>query len=229
MTTRYTLPDLAYDYGALEPHISAKIMELHHDKHHRGYVDAANLAAERLAEARRSANFAAIAAVERELAFHVSGHVLHSMFWQNLSPRGGGEPEGELAEAIRRDFGGFDPFKQQFIKAASTIMGSGWAALVWDPIAHRLTTLQIHDHQSDVMQGAVPILVLDAWEHAYYLQYQTDKASYFDALWHLWNWQDVASRYAIVRKLDLALRATSDDPSAPQQETNRFLDGPPSR
>jgi Fe-Mn family superoxide dismutase len=210
MTTQYTLPDLAYDYGALEPHISAKIMELHHDKHHRAYVEGANAAAERLASARSSRDLQNVAALERELAFHASGHVLHSMFWQNLSPRGGGEPQGALSEAIGRDFGGFEPFKRQLIKTASTIMGSGWGALVWDSVAHRLATVQIHDHQSDITQGAIPILVLDAWEHAYYLQYQTDKGAYFDAIWNLWNWSDVASRYAVVKKLDLALPSTAN-------------------
>jgi len=205
MTTRYTLPDLGYDYGALEPHISGQIMELHHDKHHRAYVDGANAAVERLAQARVSGDFTLVAALERELAFYVSGHVLHSMFWQNLSGRGGGEPRGALAEAIERDFGGFTPFKHQLIKAASTIMGSGWAALVWDPVAHRLATLQIHDHQSDVSQGALPLLVLDAWEHAYYLQYQTEKATYFEAVWNLWNWRDVELRYQNFHNLDLGL------------------------
>jgi Fe-Mn family superoxide dismutase len=221
MNTRYTLPDLGYDYGALEPHISGQIMELHHDKHHRAYVDGANTASERLAEARKSKDFVLVAALERELAFHVSGHVLHSMFWQNLSSRGGGEPEGVLSEAIHRDFGAFDSFKQQLIKVASTIMGSGWAALVWDPVAHRLATLQIHDHQSDVTQGAVPILVLDAWEHAYYLQYHSEKAAYFEAVWNLWNWRDVESRYAAVSQLDLGLvkAANGVAPRAPAPHT----------
>lgn len=225
MTTQYTLPDLGYDYGALEPHISAQIMELHHDKHHRAYVDGANAAAERLAQARQTGDFTLVSALERELAFHVSGHVLHSMFWQNLSARGGGEPKGALAEAIQRDFGGFAPFKHQLIKAASTIMGSGWGALVWDPVAHQLTTLQIHDHQSDVTQGAVPILVLDAWEHAYYLQYKTEKAAYFDAIWNLWNWRDVETRYATVSQLDLGLVKTANGASAMQASASHVTSG----
>jgi len=210
MTTRYTLPDLSYDYGALEPHISAQIMELHHDKHHRGYVEGANAAVEKLAEMRQSGDLNHIAALERELAFHVSGHVLHSMFWQNLSPKGGGEPDGVLWAGILRDFGSFDSLKNELIKTASTIMGSGWGALMWDPVARRLATAQIHDHQSEVTQGAIPILVLDAWEHAYYLQYKTDKAKYFEAIWNLWNWRDVATRYALVQKIDLGLADTAN-------------------
>jgi Fe-Mn family superoxide dismutase len=210
MTTRYTLPDLSYDYSALEPHISAQIMELHHDKHHRGYVEGANAAVEKLAEMRQSGDLTHIAALERELAFHVSGHVLHSMFWQNLSPKGGGEPDCVLWTGILRDFGSFDSLKNQLIKTASTIMGSGWGALMWDPVARRLATAQIHDHQSEVTQGAIPILVLDAWEHAYYLQYKTDKAKYFEAIWNLWNWRDVAARYALAQKLDLRLTDTAN-------------------
>jgi Fe-Mn family superoxide dismutase len=205
MTTRYTLPDLSYDYGALEPHISGQIMELHHDKHHRAYVEGANAAVEKLALMRQSGDLGQLATAERELAFHASGHVLHSMFWQNLSPQGGGEPDGALWTGILRDFGSFDSLKAQLIKTASTIMGSGWGALVWDPLARRLATAQIHDHQSEVTQGGIPILVLDAWEHAYYLQYKTEKAKYFEAIWNLWNWRDIATRYALVQKLDLGL------------------------
>jgi Fe-Mn family superoxide dismutase len=210
MTTRYTLPDLSYDYDALEPHISGAIMALHHDKHHRAYVEGANAAIEKLAQTRQSGDLTYVATIERELAFHVSGHVLHSMFWQNLSPEGGGEPDGALLVGIRRDFGAFDSLKKQLIKTASTIMGSGWGALVWDPVTRRLVTAQIHDHQSEVTQGGIPILVLDAWEHAYYLQYKTDKAKYFEAIWNLWNWRDVEERFGLVQKLDLGLVHAAD-------------------
>src|SRR5262249_20132994 len=136
--TRYTFPDLAYDYGALEPHLSGRIMELHHDKHHRAYVEAANEATEKLEEARRTRNFDQIAALERKLAFNLSGHVLHSLFWRNMTPQGGDVPDGPLGTAITRDFGSFDAFREQITCAASTIMGSGWAALAWDPVAKRL-------------------------------------------------------------------------------------------
>ena len=210
--SRYVLPDLPYDYGALEPHLSGKIMQLHHDKHHRLYVDTANECIEKLMEARRKRDFDGIAALEQKLAFNVSGHVLHSLFWQNLAPRAGAEPQGELARALARDFGSFESFKQQLVHTASTIMGSGWAALVWDPVIRRLGTTQIHDHQSEVTQGSVPLLVLDAWEHAYYLQYQTDKARYFEAIWNLWNWNDVAQRFAAAQRVDLRLQHAADQP-----------------
>jgi Fe-Mn family superoxide dismutase len=202
---KYTLPDLPYDYGALEPHVSGKIMQLHHDKHHNAYVTGANDASDGLAEARAKNDFSKIATLERALAFHVSGHVLHSLFWRNMAPKAGGEPTGPLADQIKRDFGDFSRFRGQLVGAAATIMGSGWAALVWEPLSKRLVTAQIHDHQSEITQGGVPILVLDAWEHAFYLQYGPDKKSYFEAIWNVWNWADVAARFETIRGIDLAL------------------------
>ena len=204
--TTYTLPDLPYDYGALEPHISGKIMRLHHDKHHRAYVTGANDALDALADARARNDFSRTAALERSLAFNVSGHVLHSLFWQNLAPRAGGEPTGALADQVKRDFGDFSRFRAELNSAAATIMGSGWAALTWDPLSKRLLTAQIHDHQNEITQGGVPILVLDAWEHAYYLQYGPEKKTYFDAIWNVWNWADAGRRFESVRGIDLALK-----------------------
>jgi Fe-Mn family superoxide dismutase len=191
----YTLPDLTYDYGALEPHISARIMELHHDKHHAGYVKGANETLEKLDEARDKEDTTRLPGLERALAFHLSGHVLHSLFWRNLAPKAGGRPEGALAEALRRDFGSFERFKKQMTAVASSIMGSGWAALVWEPLGRRLLTTQIYDHQSNLAQAGVPIMVLDAWEHAFYLQYQNRKTEFFDAIWNVWDWEDVAERF----------------------------------
>ena len=201
----YSLPDLRYDFGALEPHISGKIMELHHDKHHAAYVQGANQALEKLDEAREKEDFTRVGALEKALAFNLSGHVLHSLFWQNLTPKGGGEPEGELRDALDEHFGGFAKFKRQMNEVASTIMGSGWGALIWEPLAGKLLTTQIYDHQSNLSQGGVPILVLDAWEHAYYLQYKNQKADYFAAIWNVWNWKDVADRFEAVRSLDVEL------------------------
>jgi Fe-Mn family superoxide dismutase len=214
---QYVLPDLPYDFGALEPHISARIMELHHDKHHKTYVDGANKACEQLEEARSSGDFSKIAATEKALAFNLSGHVLHSLFWQNLAPDGGDKPQGELAEAVDRDFGSFDSFKKQLTQAAATCMGSGWGALVWDSISSRLLTVQIHDHQSEFAVGSVPLLVIDAWEHAYYLQYQNEKAKYFEAIWNVWNWNDVAARYAEAQRSTLKL----DFPTSPPPDKRR--------
>jgi superoxide dismutase, Fe-Mn family len=203
----YVLPDLDYDFGALEPHISGEIMELHHDGHHKGYVEKANETLEKLAEARGREDFSRLGALEKALAFNLSGHVLHSIFWNNLAPKAGGEPYGELARLIDRDFGGFKAFQAQLSETAGTIMGSGWAALVWEPLAQKLLTCQIYDHQSNLSQGGVTLMVIDAWEHAYYLQYRNQKKAFFDAVWHLWNWDDVASRLEAARKLDLEVPA----------------------
>ncbi len=210
--TRYALPDLRYDYGALEPHLSGKLIELHHDRHHRLYVENANRTIEQLIEARRRNDFEHIAELERKLAFNVSGHILHCIYWQNLRPDGGGLPHGELARAIDRDFGGFDAFRNQLVKVAATVMGSGWAALVYDPLSRRLGTTQIYDHQDNVTQAGVPLLVLDAWEHAWYVQYHADKARYFQAIWNVWNWEDVAARYAAAQELDLRLENALEVP-----------------
>jgi superoxide dismutase, Fe-Mn family len=200
---RYTLPDLDYDPGALEPHISGQIMELHHGKHHKTYVEKANETLDKLAESRDKGDFSKIAGLEKSLAFNLSGHVLHSIFWKNLTPKGGGRPEGELLETIVRDFGSFEAFQKQMTEVAATIMGSGWAALVWEPLAQRLLTCQIYDHQSNLSQGSLPVMVIDAWEHAYYLQYKNAKTEFFKAVWNLWHWPDVSARLRIARRIQL--------------------------
>lgn len=192
----YALPDLAYDYGALQPHIGGRIMELHHDKHHATYVKGANTALEQLHEQRQKGDFSTLSMLERHLAFNVSGHVLHSIFWTNLSPNGGGEPSGDLQEVIGSTFGGFQAFRQQMTEAATTIQGSGWALASWEPLAQRIMIQQVHDHQGDHGQGTMPLLAIDAWEHAYYLQYENQKADFFDAIWNVVNWADVARRYS---------------------------------
>jgi Fe-Mn family superoxide dismutase len=196
MPDTYTLPDLAYDFGALEPHIDGRIMELHHDKHHAGYVKGANATLEKLHEMRGKDDFSVLSMLERNLAFHVSGHILHSVFWTNLSPDGGGEPDGDLAAILEDTFGGIGTFRQQMTEAASTIQGSGWALASWEPIAGRLVVQQVHDHQGNHGQGTVPLLAIDAWEHAFYLQYENRKTEFFDAIWNVVNWRDVARRLA---------------------------------
>jgi len=206
---QYVLPDLDYDFGALEPHISGQIMELHHGKHHKAYVEKANETLDKLEQARAGKDFTRLAGLEKALAFNLSGHVLHSVFWKNLMPKGGDAPDGELARAITRDFGSFEAFKGQMTEVAATIMGSGWAALVWEPMAQRLLTCQIYDHQSNLSQSGVPLMVIDAWEHAYYLQYKNVKAEFFKAVWNLWNWKDVSARFTAAQKLDLLLPETA--------------------
>jgi Fe-Mn family superoxide dismutase len=166
---KYELPELPYDYSALEPHYSAEVLELHHDKHHKAYVDGANTTFEKLGEARESGDFGTINQLEKNMAFHLSGHVLHSLFWTNMSPDGGGEPDGDLAAAVKEWFGSYDGFRAQLTEAAMNVQGSGWGALSWEPLAGRLIVEQVYDHQGNVGQGGPPLLVLDMWEHAYYL------------------------------------------------------------
>ena len=195
----YTLPDLAYDYGALEPHISGQIMELHHSKHHKAYVDGANQALEKLAAARQSGDFATVPMLEKNLAFNLGGHTNHSVFWQNMSPDGGGRPEGEVAAMIDQHFGSFDGFKGQFEAAGTTIQGSGWAVLSWDSIAQQPLVFQLWDQQGNVPIGQTPLLMLDMWEHAFYLQYKNVKADYVSAWWNVVNWADVSRRLETAR------------------------------
>jgi Fe-Mn family superoxide dismutase len=195
MAEKYTLPDLPYDYAALEPHISAKIMELHHDKHHATYVAGANTALEKMAEARANGDGAAAAKLSKDLQFNLGGHINHSVFWQNLSPEGGDKPTGELAAAIDDHFGSFDAFRDHFTAAATTIQGSGWAILAYEPIGGNLAIEQMYDQQNGVPVATIPLLQLDMWEHAFYLDYQNVKADYVKAFWNIVNWADVAQRF----------------------------------
>ncbi|MCL2802456.1 MAG: superoxide dismutase [Micrococcales bacterium] len=190
----YTLPDLPYDYSALEPHISARIMELHHDKHHATYVAGANTALEQLAEARDKSNFAALNKLEKDLAFNVAGHVNHGVFWQNLTPDSSATPTGAIAAALDAGFGSFDAFKAQFSAAALGIQGSGWAMLGYDPLGGQLIINQVFDHQANLAPGTVPLLLLDMWEHAFYLDYVNVKPEWVAAFWNIVNWADVEAR-----------------------------------
>lgn len=196
----YTLPDLGYDYAALEPSISGRIMELHHDKHHQTYVNGANQALEQLAEARDKNDFGTINQLQKNLAFNLAGHVNHTIFWENLSPEGGDKPEGELAQAVEEFFGSFDGLRAQFTAAALGIQGSGWAILAWDSLGEKLIIEQFYDHQGNLAAATVPLLLLDMWEHAFYLDYLNVKADYVDAFWSIVNWDNVSERYAAAKE-----------------------------
>jgi Fe-Mn family superoxide dismutase len=192
---RYTLPELPYDYAALEPHISGRILELHHDKHHAAYVAGLNTALDQLEAARADGNFAALPKLEKDLAFNLAGHVNHSVFWQNLTPDSPLVPDPALADALTAQFGSFEAFKAQFSAAATSIQGSGWAMLTWEPLAGQLLVNQLYDHQANLSAGLVPLLVLDMWEHAFYLDYLNVKADYVAAFWNIVNWEDVGARF----------------------------------
>ena len=201
MAKKYVLPELPYAYDALEPHISAEIMELHHSKHHQNYVNGANAALEKLEAARKDGSIAAVVtALSKDLAFNLGGHTNHSIFWENLSPNGGGKPAGALAAAIDEDFGSFEEFQKHFAAAALGLQGSGWAVLAYDKIGERLVIEQMTDQQGNLSIDLVPLLLLDMWEHAFYLQYKNVKADYVAAVWNVFNWDEVAARYAAAVK-----------------------------
>ena len=197
--SKYVLPDLEYDYAALEPHISGRIMQLHHDKHHAAYVAGANATLDAMAEAREKNDLTWINKLQKDLAFNLGGHVNHSIFWKNLSPAGGDKPTGELAAAIDEYFGSFDGFRAHFTAAAMGIQGSGWSILAWDVIGQRLIIEQLYDQQGNLVAASVPLLMLDMWEHAFYLDYQNVKADYVAAFWNIVSWADVQARFEAAR------------------------------
>ncbi|BAJ76626.1 superoxide dismutase [Microbacterium testaceum StLB037] len=206
---KYTLPELPYDYAALEPHISATIMELHHSKHHQTYVNGANTTLDLLAEAREKGDFANINRLQKDLAFNLGGHTNHSIFWTNLSPNGGDKPTGDLEAAIDDQFGSFDAFRAQFTAAALGVQGSGWAGLFWDSIGQNLLIQQFFDQQGQIVAGTVPLLLLDVWEHAYYLDYKNVRADYVKAFWNIANWADAQERFAAAREKTTGLLVLS--------------------
>ena len=201
----YTLPDLPYDYSALEPYISGRIMQLHHDKHHQTYVTGANQALEQLSEAATTGDVSKINLIEKNLAFNLAGHKNHSIFWKNLAPANDQEPVGELRAAIDDQFGSFEGLQRVFEAISAGIQGSGWAVLAWDSLGERLVTLQFYDHQSNLPATVFPLVLLDLWEHAYYLDYLNVRADYVKAWWHVVNWEDAAARFDEVRALNTTL------------------------
>ena len=196
---KYALPPLPYVYDALAPTIDRTTMELHHDKHHQGYVDGLNKAVEALAE---GAEGATLAGLQRDLSFNYGGHALHSLFWATMGPdnagKMGGEPSGKLADAIDKDLGGFDGFKTQWVAVGGTVKGSGWVALMFDPVAARLHIASVGDHDRFLLPGTMPLLPLDVWEHAYYLTYQNRRAEYIKAFIDVIDWTSVGALYEMV-------------------------------
>jgi Fe-Mn family superoxide dismutase len=193
--TKYTLPDLDYDFAELEPHISGRIMQLHHGKHHAAYVAGANSTLDLMAEAREKNDLTWINKLQKDLAFNLGGHVNHSIFWKNLSADGGDKPTGELAAAIDEFFGSYDGFRAHFTANAMGIQGSGWSILAWDVLGQRLIIEQLYDQQGNLVAASVPLLMLDMWEHAFYLDYQNVKADYVAAFWNIVSWADVQARF----------------------------------
>jgi superoxide dismutase, Fe-Mn family len=196
------LPPLPYAEDALEPYIDRETLKIHHGKHHAAYVNGFNRALKELQKAREAGDYGLIKHWSKELAFHGSGHVLHSLYWAGMSPKGG-EPKGELLEAMGKSFGGLEPFKRQFMEATKAVEASGWGVLAYEPYMGYLVVLQAEKHQDLTLWGALPLLVCDAWEHAYYLKYQNRRAEYVENFMKIINWREVERRYAQVKGLRL--------------------------
>ncbi|WP_100330690.1 superoxide dismutase [Bacillus xiapuensis] len=196
----HKLPPLPYRYNALEPYIDEETMRLHHDIHHQSYVDGLNKAEKEMAKARRTNDFALIKHWEREAAFNGAGHYLHSIFWKVMCPSGGGKPAGGLERELAHSFGSFSDFKKHFSAAAEKVEGGGWAILVWSPQAQRMEILQAEKHQNLSQWDVVPLLVLDVWEHAYYLKYKTKRKEYIENWWNIVCWDEVHKRLKRAKK-----------------------------
>lgn len=194
----YELPKLPYAYNALEPVMDEETLTIHHSKHHAGYVKGLNRAEEKMAEARKSGDYALIKHWERELAFHGSGHILHSLFWNNLSPKGGGEPSGKLADAVKKEWGSFKVFQAELSAATKAVEGSGWGILSYNIPLKKPVILQAEKHQDLTQWGSVPLLVVDVWEHAYYLKYQNNRGAFVDNIFKIINWKEVENRFGAV-------------------------------
>lgn len=201
ISAQYELPELPYATDALQPVISSRIMELHHGTHHKAYVTAANDLTAKLSVLDPKEDPTALL---RALSFNVSGHMLHSLFWQCMTPGGSGAPPAALTDQITKSFGSVETLKARMTATVAKLQGSGWAAMVWEPVLQGLAVVQIHDHQHDQMVGATPILVIDAWEHAYYLQYEAAKAKWAEAFWDIVDWKSTDQRLSVLRQPSLS-------------------------
>jgi len=190
----HELPALAYPYDALEPYYDEETLRLHHGKHHQSYVDGLNKAEVQLVEARNRSDYALIKHWLKEIAFHGSGHILHTLFFENLAPAGQSSPGSKTVTRLEQDFGSFDEFKKMFTAAAAAVEGSGWVLLCYNPLFKKLEILQAEKHQNLTQWGVIPLLVIDVWEHAYYLKYQNRRADYIAAWWNIVNWDIVEER-----------------------------------
>jgi len=195
MPEPYSLPNLPYGYNELEPHISEEQLRIHHSKHHDGYVKGANAAFNKLDEARKNNSDLDMKAILKELSFHVGGFILHDIFWQSITPNGGGEPVGSLAEKINTDFVSFSRFRDEFSKAAASVEGSGWAALAYCKKVDKLAIMQIEKHNLNLLPLWQILMCVDVWEHAYYLDYKNERVKFIEAFWNVVNWRDILKRF----------------------------------
>ena len=198
----YTMPQLPYGYDQLQPYLSQEQLTLHHQKHHQAYVNSANAILEKLDKARKEGTDFDVKATLKELSFHIGGHLLHSLFWTNMAPpgKGGGEPTGTLGTALEKEFGRFERFKKEFSQAAVSVEGSGWAALSFCRQTNRPIIMQIEKHNTNVYPMFTILMVIDVWEHAYYLDYKNERAKFVDAFWNIVNWDEVNKRLGRIVK-----------------------------
>ncbi len=198
---KFNLPKLPYDYTALAPYMSEDQLKLHHDKHHLAYVNGANAIFEKLDKARNENTDLDMKAILKELSFHIGGHILHSTFWENMAPagKGGGKPGGEIADTINKEFGSFERFKKEFTQAAASVEGSGWAVLAMHPCIDRPIIMQVEKHNVNVCPSLRLLMVVDVWEHAYYVDYKNDRAKFIEAFWNLVNWDYVSKICAKIK------------------------------
>jgi len=217
------LPDLPYAYDALEPHLDAKTLEIHHSKHHKAYVDGFNEVEAALKDAREKGDKRPVPALEAKLAFHAGGHVNHTLFFANMAPAsggGGGAATGALAQAIQRDFGSFEKFRAQFTATAAGVEGNGWAWLVYQPLLARLEIAGVMNHENQLVLGSMPLIGIDVWEHAYYLKFQNRRPDFIEAWWKVASWAEAGRRF------DLALGAHARNPGvaagAPVKASDSF-------
>ena len=199
MAKAYELPKLGYDYGALSPFISEEQLQIHHEKHHMAYVKGANAGLAKLDDARKSSSEIDIKAVLKDLSWNVGGHVLHTYFWENIGPKAGGEPTGDIAGVIKDEFGDFERFKKEFTQAANSVEGSGWAALTWDQISERPLIMQIEKHNMNLYPKSGLLLVIDVFEHAYYIDYKNARPEFTANFWNIANWDCVNARLKDVK------------------------------
>jgi Fe-Mn family superoxide dismutase len=192
----YVLPKLPYDYKDLAPYMSEEQLRIHHSKHHQAYVNGANAILQKLDKARKEGTELDIKSTLKELSFNIGGHLLHSLFWGNLAPasKSSGKPSGVLGEAIEREFGNFERFKKEFTQAAVSVEGSGWAALTFCRQTNRPIIMQIEKHNTNVYPMFRILMVLDVFEHAYYIDYKNERAKFVEAFWNIVNWDGVNKR-----------------------------------
>ncbi len=198
----FTLPKLPYDYNALAPYISEEQLKLHHDKHHQAYVTGANNIFDKLDKARKENADIDMKATLKELSFHIGGHLLHTAFWENMAPAGkggGGQPAGAVADMINMEFGSFERFKKEFTMAATSAEGSGWAALAVHPCVGRPIIMQIEKHNVNVYPTFNLLMILDVWEHAYYLDYKNERPKFVEAFWNIVNWDRVNKNLSLFK------------------------------